>query len=106
MKSKGQTIPPVMNKLETRYYKYLDSRPDVLEVYYEPFKLRLGKDWKTTYAPDFLIMKKDLTLEVHETKGFWRDDARVKIKVAANLYPIFKWVGVTLRKGKWWYEEF
>ena len=33
-------------------------------------------------------------LELHECKGFWRDDARVKIKVAASLYP-FKFIAVT-----------
>lgn len=26
-------------------------------------------------------------LEMHEVKGFWEDDARVKIKVAASFYP-------------------
>jgi hypothetical protein len=27
-------------------------------------------------------------LELHETKGFMRDDAAVKLKVAAGMYPM------------------
>jgi hypothetical protein len=48
-------------------------------------------------------------LEMHEVKGFWQDDARVKIKVAASIYP-FRFVAVTARAkkhgGGWAVEEF
>jgi len=44
-------------------------------------------------------------IECHEVKGFWRDDARVKIRVAASLYP-FRFVAVTKTKGGWDIEEF
>ena len=48
-------------------------------------------------------------LEFHEVKGFWRDDARVKIKVAAEHFP-FKFVAVRKKKlsegGGWDVEEF
>jgi hypothetical protein len=27
-------------------------------------------------------------MQAHEVKGFWVDDARVKIKVAADMYPV------------------
>jgi hypothetical protein len=27
-------------------------------------------------------------MEAHEVKGFWTDDARVKIKVAASQFPV------------------
>ena len=38
-------------------------------------------------------------LEAHEVKGFWEDDAKVKIKVAAELYP-FSFVAVTKKPKK------
>jgi len=42
-------------------------------------------------------MRSDGLLEMHEVKGFMQDDANVKLKVAASLYPfVFK----IIRKGK------
>ena len=49
------------------------------------------------------------TMEIHETKGHWEDDARVKIKVAATLFP-FRFFAITQgrkeKKGQWIFEEF
>lgn len=44
--------------------------------------------------------------EFHETKGFWREDARVKIKVAAQQFPCFVFKGVKKSKHNWEYEFF
>lgn len=63
----------------------------------------------TFYTPDFAVMRADGALEVHEVKGFWTDDARVKIKVAADQYPMrFIAVKVLPKKqgGGWVVEEF
>lgn len=38
-------------------------------------------------------------MELHEVKGFWTDDARVKTKVAADQYP-FRIIGVTVKPKK------
>lgn len=46
-------------------------------------------------------------MECHEVKGFWRDDARAKIKIAADLYP-FRFIAVMKRRkkdGGGWSEE-
>jgi hypothetical protein len=46
---------------------------------------------------------------MHEVKGFWTDDARVKIKVAADLYPFRFIAAQALPKkqgGGWKIEEF
>lgn len=54
-------------------------------------------------------MNADGVMEMHEVKGFWTDDARVKIKVAADQYPFrfiaFKAVAKS-RGGGWLREEF
>lgn len=50
----------------------------------------------------------DRSLEIHETKGHWEDDARVKIKVAAEALPIFRFVALKRRSkkdGGGWSEE-
>ena len=44
-------------------------------------------------------------MECHEVKGFWQDDARVKIKVAADLYPI-RFLAVMKKKSEWQIENF
>jgi len=44
-------------------------------------------------------------MEMHEVKGFWQDDARVKVKVAASLYP-FRFVALTHKRGIWQIEDF
>jgi hypothetical protein len=38
---------------------------------------------------------------VIETKGFRRDDAMVKLKVAARLFPCFQFVLATRVRGVW-----
>jgi len=52
---------------------------------FESIKFKLAPN--TTYTPDFLVMRADGCLECHEVKGFWEDDARVKIKWAAKDMP-------------------
>lgn len=95
------------NKLEAAYAALLDVRKTIGEVYswwYEPFGLRLAP--KTFYHPDFLVQLADGLLEVHETKGgFIRDDSIVKLKVAARLYPCFRFIMIQSKKGGWIEKE-
>lgn len=101
-----------MNKLEAAYAKHLDSREDVLKWQFESHKLRLAD--RTFYTPDFgvLVQQPDgsAVFEFHEVKGFWEDDARVKIKVAAETHWMFRFVAVKAvakkRGGGWSMEEF
>lgn len=104
----GRKKPGEMNGLETKYAEYLELLKHAGEIAwyaYEGIRVRLAK--ATTYTPDFFVMKSDGTLEVHEVKGRWLDDARVKIKVAAELFP-FLFIGVSLDKKtkQWVFEEF
>jgi hypothetical protein len=98
--------PGEMNKLEAQYAQSLELMCRAGEISWYQFdavKLRLAD--KTFYTPDFFVLRMDSTLEVHEVKGHWEDDARVKIKVAASLFP-FKFVAVKKVSGAWSYEEF
>ena len=88
-----------MNQTESRYAEYLTLQQRVgtiLAWHWEPIKLKLGTNWKTTYTPDFFVITPDLLGEFHEVKGFMMDDAAVKIKVAAKQYPWF-----TFRLARW-----
>jgi hypothetical protein len=113
-KAVSRPIDPLagMNKTEAAYAKDLELRRLAREIVlwrFEPFKLRLAG--KTFYTPDFEVMLPNGQIEFHEVKGgFWRDDARVKIKVAAETFPEFRFLAVTKRRkqdgGGWQVEEF
>lgn len=95
-----------MNKTEAAYdahLKLLTHAGTVLWHRFEAVKLRLADN--TFYTADFFVLPKSGYLEVHEIKGHWQDDARVKIKVAASIYP-FKFIAVTRNKDGWKREEF
>ncbi len=93
---------PRMNKLESEWENILAARKqagDVLWYRFEGVKLRLANN--TFYTPDFVVINKhQLELEIHETKGFWRDDARVKIKVAAEMFPFFQFYAIKKKRKK------
>ncbi len=98
-----------MNGLEARYAGRLEAmkRAGKLILWkFEEIKLRMADG--TFYTPDFFIMLPDGSVGFHETKGFWRDDARAKIKIAAELYPMFFFVAVQwdAKAKEWKFERF
>lgn len=106
-------LPPKtrMNKTESAYAGHLEmlmQAGEIVSYSFEVLLLFLGA--KTFYHPDFFVQRADGVLEIHEVKGFWRDDARVKIKTAANRFPMFRFIAVTKRRqkdgGGWVTEEF
>lgn len=97
--------PQGMNGLEADYAARLTVHQiggKIARWDYEPEKLRLADN--TTYTPDFRVLLPDGTVEFHETKGFMRDDAWVKLKVAAELHP-YTFRLVRKVKGQWIVEE-
>lgn len=98
-------VPGEMNKLEARYARHLERRRRSGEIVwwkFEPIGLRLAK--RCTYNPDFLVMLADGELEVHETKGFMREDAHVKLKATAAMFP-FRVLVARWKAGDWQIEE-
>lgn len=85
---------PKMNKLETRYGEYLEARKlstsDLLMHWeFAPMRLRLADG--TFYKPDFLVVlahesHPGYRIQLHETKGFMREAARVRLNVASRLF--------------------
>lgn len=69
--------------------------------WYEKWTFKLAKDCR--YTPDFVIQDLNGSLRAEETKGFWRDDARVKVRLFASLFPIPIRVLKKSRDG--WTEE-
>lgn len=106
----GRLKAGAMNKSEAAYAALLEARKHAGEVAwfkFEGIKLRLADN--TFYTPDFAVMLADGRMECHEVKGFWTDDGRAKIKIAADLYPFaFLAVRALPKKagGGWSMEDF
>ena len=98
IRAKAQLEEDGMNKTERAYSLVLTRHPDVHKWYFESVNLRVGvgKSW---YRCDFFVIKADGKIEMHEVKGFWRDDALVKIRAAQLRYPAFKFIVVKKTKG-------
>lgn len=95
--------------LERRYAMHLTmikAAGEIADFARCGIKLRLAD--KTWYQPDFVTVRPDGSMTFIEVKGFWRDDARVKIKVAAELYAWFGFMAVTwdAKSRCWCREEF
>jgi hypothetical protein len=108
LRALGRLKPGSMNRTEEAYARELHEAVmigDVLWFKFEGFKLRLADN--TFYTPDFAVVLSTRELECHEVKGFWQEDARVKIKVAAEMYP-FRFVAVqalSKKQGGGWKRE-
>lgn len=102
--------PGKMNKTESAYaerLEWLKHEGKVAWYLFEGITLKLADN--TRYTPDFAVENELGELEMHEVKGFWRDDARVKIKVAASIFP-FRFIAVKMKSkkegGGWSFENF
>lgn len=96
--------PGKMNKAETAYahrLELLKKAGDIIGYEFECYKFKLAAN--TFFTPDFVVYSADGTMEVHEVKGHWEDDARVKIKVFADRYPIR--VRAVMKAGGGWNIE-
>jgi hypothetical protein len=92
-----------LNKTERAFLQWLRLQPSVAWIGIQNVTLKLADDCR--YTPDFLWVNLIGDLEFIEVKGFWRDDARVKIKVAARQFPWARFIAVRRVKGEWKFEE-
>jgi len=99
MQALGRMPGGVMNKTEAAYNRFLETKLGLGEIRwfrFEPINIRIGA--KCFYSVDFLVMTYDGTIEAHEVKGYWTDDALVKFKAAAATMP-FLFKAVRMEKG-------
>ena len=91
-----------MNQLESRYAEHLEARRlagEIVRYDYELVAFKLAHDCR--YHPDFMVMLADGTIEFHETKGFMRGDADVKLRVAAAQTPFIFRLITRSKDGAW-----
>ncbi len=98
-----------MNSLESAYAHRLDTLKLAGEVKWWAFneiRLRIaGGKKQAWFKPDFAVQFSDGRFEMHESKGFMREAACVRLKVAAEKFP-FRFILVTRVAGEWKFEEY
>ena len=93
-----------MNRLEASFHDYLKSLKTYSWIYPQSVTLLLANGVR--YTPDFVCARFlsdscGFVFVAYETKGFMRDDAGVKIKCAATMFPWIEFHLVTRKKGQW-----
>lgn len=90
-----------LNKTEKRWLDYLRAeRHEWIGI--QCFTLKIGDDCR--YTPDLWTFDAS-RLTAWEIKGYMRDDALVKLKVAARMFPFIRFVIVRSRAGQWLFED-
>ena len=93
-----------LNKTEAAYLEVLKEDHPGAAVLSQSITLRLANGVR--YTPDFVVAGGDVAgVCAHEVKGFMRDDAAVKLKVAASLYPWIRFFLVSRAKGGMWHVQ-
>lgn len=98
-----------MNRTEASFAAYLEVQRQTGALHsweFEPFRLRLGDDWKTSYTPDFLVVLDTWEMVLVEVKGakrdkvtgrfkaYWQEGSTEKYKWARQRFPMFNWMAV------------
>ena len=107
-------VPGSMSGYEKSFAEQLEADKFgglIVSYRFEAVRLKLAD--MTYWTPDFYILYPDGSIEFVEVKGSWKapnqDKSRVKLKVAAEQYPEFRFVAITKRAkksgGGWEREE-
>lgn len=99
-----------MNKTEAKYARHLQGEKEAGRInayWYEGWKIRIADN--CYWTPDFVVIDCDGFVEWHDCKAYWRkagkvgitDDAAVKMKAAAEIYPQVKVLATWEQDGIW-----
>ncbi len=113
--------PGERNKLEAAYEAHLEGllRAGLIRGYkFEGLKIKLADN--TWFTPDFLVFANDDVVELHDTKGtttkksangvktkapWCEEDAKLKLKLAAELFP-FRFCIIFKTEDGWQRRDF
>ena len=103
-----QKREPEMNKTEAAFWNWLKTETTTTHNTAQSITLKLANGVR--YTPDFVSVipsgnGRAAIVTAYEVKGFMRDDAAVKLKVAARAYPWIQFNLVTRDGAGWKIEE-
>lgn len=91
-----------LNKTERAYHEYL-KRLNLKWLGVQNLTVKLANDCRLT--PDFGTLDENGILTLIDVKGFQREDALIKMKVAARMFPWIRFVIVKKDGHNWNHEE-
>ncbi len=95
------------NQLEQDFAWHLSiqkSERKIFNCWAKPMVLAIGPTM--TFEPDFMVDDGNNWIWLIDTKGpFSREDSRIKIKIAAERYPMWNFLIVTRPDGQWKAKE-
>ena len=91
-----------LNKTEKQFLGFLMTK-SYAWLGVQCITLKLADDCR--YTPDFISLDNDGAMTMWEVKGFMRDDALVKLKVAARNFPMFRFKLVHKENHGWCVEQ-
>jgi hypothetical protein len=94
------------SKWEREYAQVLEAQRRAGRIHdwrLKPMRLRIGNGAFLTI--DFLVVQNDGALELHEVKGHWREAAKVRVRVAQEMYPWLPIKIVRRERRQWKIEE-
>ena len=92
-----QSTKPVMNKLEQEWFQELQRRHPTLPIHCQAIRFKLCNG--VSYTPDMFAFRYGWAWEV-KGKHTW-DDAIVKLKMAARIWPEITWTLAWKENGQW-----
>lgn len=95
----------VPNRTEQRFLDWCEERKATGEfaiVRFEKITLVLASGVR--YTPDVWVVLRTGEVVCYEVKGFMQEDARVKLRVAAQSFPEFSFVLVYWKAKAWVFE--
>ncbi len=92
------TDEAALNKTEKRYYQHL-KRQGYQWLAAQAVTLKIADDCRLT--PDFAHITREGQFVLTDVKGFQREDALIKMKVAARMFPWARFEIVTYTKSGW-----
>lgn len=94
-----QSAAPALNKTEAAFWDILVVEHPFSTVLAQELTLKIANGCR--YTPDFAVVNRDGAPTFFEVKGHMRDDAAVKIKVAAAQFPAWAFWLVWRKAGQW-----
>lgn len=93
---------PKLNRTELKYRDMLAEKKhagQIIDFKVQQLTLKIADDCR--FTPDFSVINSDQTITLIDVKGFEREDAVIKMKCAAQMFPEFRFEMVEWRKGEW-----
>ncbi len=90
------------SKWEAQYHQHLELLEKTKAIAwfgYECIRLRLADG--AYFTADFPVLTTHGQLVMCEVKGFWREAAKLRVKVAAKEFPWLRIEVITKRDGQW-----